>query len=302
MSAAASRNRCGAPVAIGTLQVGGGHPTYIIADIGINHNGNVDAARDLVRAAAQAGCTAVKFQKRTPELCVPERQRAQVRHTPWGSMTYIDYRKRLELSLDDFRLLTAECRSLGIPWLVSCWDVQALYEMLALKPPAIKVPSAGLPNTMLLAAVASTGLPIILSTGMSTLDEVDKAVRLLPIERLVLLHCTSTYPCPVEDLNLRVIETYSQRYPCPIGHSAHDVYPITSLAAVTLGASVIERHITLDRNAWGTDHCASLEPTEFAQLVRDIRIVETGLGRAMKEILPSERTSLERLRYPSETG
>lgn len=283
-------------VAIGSVQVGSGRPTYVIADVGINHNGSVDLACQLVRAAAAAGCSAVKFQKRTPDLCVPLTQRGTLRQTPWGLMPYIDYRRKIELSTDALRLLTTECRSLGLPWLVSCWDVAALRDMLALDPPAIKIPSAALTDAPLLAAVASTGLPVLLSTGMSTIDEVDTAVSSLPLKRLVVLHCTSAYPCPLEDLNLRVLHNYSQRYACPIGHSAHDIYPLTSLAAVALGACVIERHITYDRSAWGTDHCASLEPTQFAHLVQSIRIVETALGQSTKRVLDCEQSCRERLR------
>ncbi|MCA9556334.1 MAG: N-acetylneuraminate synthase family protein, partial [Myxococcales bacterium] len=260
---------------IGDRPVGPGAPVYVIGEIGINHNGDVDLALKMIEGAAHAGADAVKFQKRTPELCTPRAQWDVERDTPWGRMKYIDYRRKVELSERDYKLIDERCRELGIQWFTSCWDEESVAFTEAFDPPCYKVASASVTDGPLLEALRTTGRTIILSTGMSTLEQVDRALELVGRERLLIAHATSAYPCPLECLNLKVIDTLRQRYPdCPIGYSGHEVGLATTWAAVALGATFVERHITLDRAMWGSDQAASVEPPGFARLVRDIRVVE----------------------------
>jgi len=283
-------------VMIGERPVGPGEPTYLIAEIGINHNGDVEIARELMRVAAGAGCDAVKFQKRTPELCVPTDQWAIRRETPWGVMDYIDYKRRIEFGAEEFDKVDAYASELGIDWFASPWDEPSVEFLLRYDPVCFKVASASLTDGPLLDRVASTGVPVMLSTGMSTLDEIDAAVTRLPAARLLLAHATSAYPCAPSELNLRMIETLSTRYPVPIGYSGHETGLQTTLAAVVLGACFVERHVTLDRAMWGTDHSASLEPPGLRRLVRDIRVVESAYGDGVKKVYDSELNARAKLR------
>jgi N-acetylneuraminate synthase len=283
-------------VKIGDRWVGEGHAVYVIAEIGINHNGSVEIAKRLIDAAVEAGCNAVKMQKRTPELCVPMDQRGVIRETPWGRLTYLEYRYRTELGLLEYQEIDGYCREKKIQWFASCWDTPSVDFIERFEPPCYKIASATLTNTELLHHLRSTGRPLILSTGMSTMEQIEKAIDFLGTDHLIITHCTSTYACPPSELNLRMIETLSQRFPCPVGYSGHEVGLPTTVAAVALGACLIERHITLDRAMWGSDHAASVEPRGFQRLVKYIRTVETAMGDGTKEVYPSEMPILRRLR------
>jgi N-acetylneuraminate synthase len=267
-----------------------------VAEIGINHNGSVDIARRLIEVAASAGCDAVKFQKRTPELCVPLRQRGQIRETPWGPMTYLEYRHRMEFDMEQYGLLIEHCRSRSIDWFTSCWDESAVDFVEQLDPIGYKVPSAALTDVALLQRLKDTGRPLILSTGMSTMQQIEQAVEFLGTDNLVICHATSTYPCPLDELNLRMIDTMRSRFDCPVGYSGHEVGLATTLAAVCLGACLIERHITLDRAMWGTDQAASVEPRGVERLVQYVRDVESALGDGVKTVYESERAVMQKLR------
>jgi N-acetylneuraminate synthase len=283
-------------IQIGSRLVGDGHPTYIIAEIGINHNGRVEIARELIKAAAEAGVDAVKFQKRTPAVCVPDHQKEQMRDTPWGYITYLDYRYKVEFGRDEFDEIDAYCKSLGIDWLASSWDLESLAFIDAYNPPAHKIPSALLTDHELLRAVKETGKPAILSTGMSTMEEIQAAVDVLGVDKLLICHTTSSYPCPPDELNLRMIQTLQEAFDCPIGYSGHEVGLVTSAIAVGLGACLVERHVTLDRAMWGTDQAASVEPQGMRTLVKYIRVTEKALGDGVKHVYDSEQSILKKLR------
>ena len=283
-------------IKIGDRLVGDGHPVYIAAEIGINHNGDLELAKRLIDAAVHVGCDAVKFQKRAPELCVPEQQRNQMRQTPWGYISYLEYRYKVEFGLEEYQEIDRYCREIGIPWFASCWDEPSVDFLQQFDPPCYKIPSAALTDTMLLRHLRATGLPLILSTGMSTMEQIRSAVRVLGTENLIITHCTSTYPCPPRELNLRIIETLRREFDCPIGYSGHEVGLPTTVAAVALGACLVERHITLDRAMWGSDQAASVEPHGFERLVKYIRVVEAALGDGVKRVYESEVLVMTKLR------
>lgn len=284
-------------VRIADRWVGKGWPVFVIAEIGINHNGDLGAAKALIDVAAAAGCDAVKFQKRTPELCVPRDQWDELRTTPWGEMTYLAYRHRVELARADYEEIDRQCRERGILWFASCWDEAALDFIEGFDPPCYKAASASLTDLHLLRTMKATNRPLMISTGMSTMDEIERSVLATGTEDLLIAHANSTYPCPAEILNLEVIRTLQAHYPCcPIGYSGHEVGYASTLAAVALGATFIERHITLDRAMWGSDQKASVEPRELAELVRAIREVESALGDGVKRRYPSELPALRKLR------
>lgn len=284
-------------VTIATRRIGDDSPVYVIGEIGLNHNGDVELALRLIDVAAEAGADAVKFQKRTPEIATPEHMRDTERETPWGTMTYLDYRRRVEFDAEQYAQIGSYAAARGLDWFASPWDVPSVDVLESLDVVAHKIASASVTDLELLERVAQTGKPVILSTGMSTLDEIDRAVEVVGTDRLVLLHATSTYPMPPEEANLRTIATLRGRYPgVPIGYSGHERGLQISLAAVALGARVVERHITLDRTMWGSDHAASLEPQGFAHLVRDIRIIETALGDGVKRVFPGELAPKAKLR------
>jgi N-acetylneuraminate synthase len=292
-----------ASIEIGARRIGDGEPVYIIAEIGINHNGSLALAKKLVGGAKHAGADMVKFQKRNPEVCVPRDQWGVERDTPWGRMSYIDYRYRVELSLDDYREIDRYCRELGIDWTASCWDEDSIDFMERFEPPFYKLASASLTDLPLLRKARGTGRPVMISTGMSTADEIRAAVQAAgpngPEGRagLLIAHSTSTYPCKLEELNLRMIPTLKACYPgVPIGYSGHETGLAPSAAAVALGANFIERHITLDRAMWGTDQAASVEIGGFERLVHNIRDIELSLGDGVKRIYDSELASRQKLR------
>jgi N-acetylneuraminate synthase len=281
--------------------VGDGQPVYIVAEIGINHNGDLNTAKRLIDAAKVAGCDAVKFQKRTPDKCVPPEQRDILRETPWGLITYLEYRCRVEFGHEEYQEIDRYCRERGITWFASVWDEESVDFLEAFELPYYKIPSAALTNHALLRHARATGRPIILSTGMSTMEQIRAAVNVLGIENLLITHCTSTYPCKPEELNLRMIQALQREFDCPIGYSGHEVGLQTSYAAVVLGACYVERHITLDRAKWGSDQAASVEPHGFARLVRDIRVTEQALGDGVKKVYKSERPIMQRLRWEKHT-
>jgi N-acetylneuraminate synthase len=283
-------------VKLGNRLVGDGHPVYIIAEVGINHNGDLDIAKQLIDAAVEAGCDAVKFQKRTPELCVPEDQRDKMRHTPWGYISYMEYREKVEFNKDQFREIADYCKEKGIDWNASAWDEPSVDFLEQFDPIFHKAPSASLTDTALLTKMRQQKKPIILSTGMSEMEQIKAAVDLIGTDDLILAHCTSTYPCPPEELNLKMIQTLMDIFPCPIGYSGHEVGLPTTVAAVTLGACVIERHITLDRAMWGSDQAASIEPGGLRLLVKYIRVIEQALGDGVKTVYDSEQPSIQKLR------
>lgn len=268
----------------------------IIAEIGINHNGSLATALELIDIAARAGCDAVKFQKRTPNVCVPVAQQATRRDTPWGEMSYLEYKERTEFWGEEYAAIDSRCAELGIWWFASPWDVQSVEFLERFEVPAHKIASASLTDDQLLRAVASTGKLTYLSTGMSTIEEIDRAVDLLGTSNLVLFHTNSTYPCDPSEVNLNTMATLRERYGVPVGYSGHERGLQVSLAAVAMGAVAVERHITLDRTMWGSDHAASLEPHGLETLVRDIRIIESSLGDGVKRVYPGEEEPRRRLR------
>ena len=275
-------------VSVGKKAIGAGEPVYIIAEIGINHNGDIAIAKQLMDVAVETGCDAVKFQKRTPEICVPEEQKSIPRETPWGSMTYFEYKKRIEFEQPEFEQIDAYAKKIGIDWFASPWDVPSVDFLEGFNVPCQKIASACLTDSELLTAVNKTKTTTILSTGMSSIEEIDKAVSLLNNVPLAIAQATSTYPAEASELNLRAIQTFAEKYKVPIGYSGHERGLQVTIAAVALGATFIERHITLDRSMWGTDHSASLEPEGLKKLVRDIRIIELALGDGKKKVYDSE--------------
>ncbi|MGN6744199.1 MAG: N-acetylneuraminate synthase family protein [Amnibacterium sp.] len=283
-------------VRIGRHTIGDGEPVYVIGEIGLNHNGDVEIAKKLIDVAAVAGVQAVKFQKRTPEISTPEHMKEVPRETPWGTMTYLEYRYRVEFEHEQYAEIGAYADSRGLDWFASPWDEPAVDFLEAMDVVAHKVASASLTDKGLLRRLAATGKPVILSTGMSTLEQIDAAVEVLGTDRLVMLHATSTYPLPPEEANLLMIDTLKERYGVPVGYSGHEPGLQISIAAVAMGAVAVERHITLDRAMWGSDHAASLEPHGLMSLVRDIRIIGTARGDGVKRVFPGELAPLSKLR------
>jgi N-acetylneuraminate synthase len=277
--------------------IGPGHPVYIIAEIGINHNGSLALAKRLIDEAVLAGCDAVKFQKRTPELCTPKDQWLLERDAPWGRMTYINYRHMVELGYDEYAVIDVYCKQKGIDWFVSCWDEVSVEFMEQFNPGVYKLASASLTDHALIDRVKKTGKPYILSTGMSTMEEIRTAVGKFGMDNLMIAHSTSAYPCPPHELNLRMLHTLANLYPdTPIGYSGHETGLATTVASVVMGATFVERHFTLDRAMWGSDHAASVEPQGMQKLVRDIRDAEMALGDGVKRVYESEMGAMKRLR------
>jgi N-acetylneuraminate synthase len=282
---------------IGDREVGAGHPVYVTGEIGINHNGDLANALALVDLAAEAGCDAVKFQKRTPEICTPRNQWDIERDTPWGRMTYIDYRHRVEFGEPEYEAIAEHARSRDIHWFASPWDIESVDFLEAFDPPAHKVASACLTDDDLLRHLRSTGRTIILSTGMSTMRQIRHAVEVLGSDNVLLCHATSTYPAQAVELNLRMIHTLQSEFPnVPIGYSGHETGLQTTLAAVALGAVFIERHITLDRAMWGSDQAASVEQQGLQRMVRDIRVISEAMGDGIKRIYDGELSAMKKLR------
>lgn len=275
--------------------VGDGEPCFVVAEIGINHNGSLDVARKLIAAAVLAGCEAVKFQKRSVEVVYSREELARPRESPFGT-TNGDLKIGLELGVDGYRSIDDYCKTHDVMWLASCWDEASVDFIEQFDPPCYKIASASLTDDNLLRHHRRYGRPIILSTGMSTLAQIDHAVEVLGTGDLILMHCTSTYPSKLEELNLRGIPALRERYGVPVGYSGHEIGLATSLAATVLGACMVERHITLDRAMWGSDQAASVEPQGFVRLVRDIHAVESAMGDGAKRIYDSEIPIMDKLR------
>jgi N-acetylneuraminate synthase len=283
-------------VTVGDHTIGAGHPCYVIAEIGINHNGELENAKKLIDVAAEAGCQAVKFQKRTPDISTPENQKNVQRETPWGVMTYLEYKHRIEFGDAEYNEIAAYSAKKGLDWFASPWDVPSVEFLEDHGVTVHKVASASITDIPLLEALRDTGKPIILSTGMSTMEEIDKAVSVVGTDKLVLMHATSTYPLDPKEANLLMINTLRERFGVPVGYSGHETGLQVSLAAVALGADALERHITLDRAMWGTDHGASLEPGGLSRLIRDVRVIEEALGDGVKRVYESEEGPRAKLR------
>ncbi len=285
-------------VMINNRWVGDGEPCFVCAEIGINHNGDLDLARKLISAALLAGCDAVKFQKRTIDVVYTPEELARPRESPFGT-TNGDLKRGLEFGYEQYRAIDEYCRLHAILWFASCWDEASVDFIAQFDPPCYKIASASLTDHNLLRHTRQYKKPIILSTGMSTLEQIDRAVEILGTQDLILMHCTSTYPSAPEELNLRAIQTLKERYGVPVGYSGHEVGLATSVAAAVLGACMIERHITLDRAMWGSDQAASVEPHGFARLVRDIRVIEKAMGDGVKRVYDSELPIMNKLRRVS---
>lgn len=284
-------------IKIGSKYIGDGERVFIIAEIGINHNGSYALTKELIKGAKFAGCDAVKFQKRTPELCVPKDQWDIERETPWGRMSYIDYRHKVELNFEDYCRIDEYCKKENIVWFASCWDEESVDFIDQFDVPLFKAASASLTDISLLNKKRETGKPLMISTGMSTIEEINSTVKIIGTKDLLIAHSTSAYPCKLEELNLKVIRTLKQIYPeVPIGYSGHETGLSPSWAAVAIGAVFIERHITLDRAMWGTDQAASVEIGGFKRLVENIRDVEKALGDGVKKVYESEMSSRKKLR------
>lgn len=283
-------------IKIGKKEVGEGKPTYIVAEIGINHNGDLQIAKDLIHAAKDAGVDAVKFQKRTPEICVPKDQQTKMRDTPWGYIPYLEYRYKVEFGKEEYTAIDELCKELNIDWFVSVWDTVSVDFMEQFSPVCYKLPSASLTDHELLLKVRQTGRPMIISTGMSTMEEIEAAVKLIGAEDLLITHSTSAYPCDPAELNLKMVETLKSKFACPIGYSGHEVGLVTSVVAVAMGACLVERHFTLDRAMWGGDQAASVEPGGFRKLVKYIRVTEKAIGDGVKKVYDSELPSRKKLR------
>jgi N-acetylneuraminate synthase len=284
-------------IRVGNKFIGDNQPVYIIAEIGINHNGSLDDAKKLIDGAVFAGCDAVKFQKRTPELCVPEDQWNIERDTPWGRMTYLEYRNKIEFGFSEYEIIHQYCKEKGIHWFASAWDTEAVSFLEDFDPIMYKISSACITDDELLSAVKITERPTMISTGMSSLLEIDRAVDQLNRNQLMIAQSTSTYPCKLNELNINVVESYKKRYSyIPIGYSGHETGLAPTYAAVAKGATFIERHITLDRASWGSDQSASVEVMGMYRLVKDIRDIEKALGDGIKKVYESEKKSIEKLR------
>ena len=273
---------------------------YVIAEIGINHNGSLEIAKQLIDIAKVAGCDVVKFQKRNPDVCVPEHQKKIMRDTPWGKMTYLDYKYKVEFNKSDYDEIDEYCKSKDIHWSASPWDIDSLNFLIEYDIPFIKIPSALLTNLELIKESAKKSKELIISTGMSTMEEVDLAVDAITNAnsncKYSILHCNSTYPAPIEDLNLKCIQTLEKKYNCPVGYSGHEFGLTTTIASICMGATIIERHITLDRTMWGTDQMCSVEPQGLIKLVRGIKELSLAIGDGKKRVTEKEKEIRKKLR------
>jgi N-acetylneuraminate synthase len=272
--------------------------TYIIAEIGINHNGDLNIAKQLIDIAALSRCDAVKFQKRNPDACVPEHQKNVMRDTPWGRMTYLEYKYKVEFEKAEYDEIDQYCKQKNIAWSASPWDLDSFEFLNQYDLPFIKLPSAMLTHDKLVEACAKSGKKVILSTGMSTEEEITHAINIIrkDTENFAILHCNSTYPAPLNELNLSTIQTLKDKYNCEVGYSGHEFRIGTTVAAVYLGATILERHITLDRTMWGTDHLSSVEPQGLIKLVKGVRELEEAFGDGIIQVTESEKVIRTKLR------
>jgi N-acetylneuraminate synthase len=282
-------------VKIGSKTIGSHRPCYVVAEIGINHNGDIDLAKKLINVASGAGCDAVKFQKRTIDVVYTAEELAKPRENPFGP-TNGDLKRGLEFEREEYEEIDRYCREVKIDWFASCWDEASVDFIAKFNVPCFKIASASITDDNLLRHTRAVGKPIVLSTGMSTIEQVDRAVDILGKEDLVILHACSTYPAYYEELNLKVIDVLADRYGVPVGYSGHETGLPSSVAAAVMGACMIERHITIDRSMWGSDHAASLEPNGITRLVRDIRLIEKSMGDGVKRVLEREQPIIKKLR------
>jgi N-acetylneuraminate synthase len=282
-------------VRIGGRLVGDGHPCFIVAEVGINHNGDIDLAKRLISIAVAAGCDAVKFQKRTVEIVYSKEELERPRESPFGN-TNGDLKRGLEFDREDYEEINEFCRHAKMPWFASCWDEASVDFIDRFDVPCLKIASPSLTDDHLLRHMRSKGRPLIVSTGMSTLKQIDHALDVLGSQDLILLHACSTYPAYYEELNLRAIPALKERYGLPVGYSGHETGLPSTIAAVALGACMIERHITSDRAQWGSDHAASLEPNGITKVVGYTRLVEKSMGDGVKRVLEREQPIIKKLR------
>lgn len=270
---------------------------FLIGEIGINHNGNLNNAKKLIKVAKRVGFDAVKFQKRTPEITTPKSKANTIRETPWGKITYLDYKKKIEFGKKEYDIIDKFCKKIDILWTASCWDVPSVKFIEKYKVKFHKVPSACITDMGLLRELKKTKKPIIISTGMSTEKQIKKAVKILSQKNLSILHCNSSYPSRADDLNLRYIEKLKNMFKKSIiGYSGHEMNLSSSVAAIVLGAKIIERHITLDKSMWGTDQQSSIEPLGFARLIKEADTVLRSLGKPKKIVYPEEKKIMLKLR------
>lgn len=282
-------------IKIGNHLVGDGHPCFIVAEIGINHNGNLSFAKKLIDLAFISGCDAIKFQKRTIDKVYTPEELAMPRETVFGK-TNGDLKRGLEFSFEDYVEIDKYCKDKGIMWFASCWDIDSVDFIEQFDPPCYKIASASLTDKKLIEYTKSKGKPLLLSTGMSTIEEIDEAVKIVQGSEFLLYHCTSTYPCENNEINLSVIPYLKEKYDCPVGYSGHEKGIMPSLASVVIGSCSVERHITFDRTLWGSDQAASLEPRGLMLLIRDIRNVPVVLGDGIKIVYDSEVPIKKKLR------
>ena len=279
--------------------IGENEPVFMVAEIGLNHNGSIDIAKKLMDAAFASNWHCVKFQKRTPDICVPENQKNVPRDTPWGKMTYLEYRHKVEFGQEQYNYIDRYCKEKPIAWTASVWDVPSMEFILGYDVPFIKIPSAKLTEYEFLKMAARSGRPLVLSTGMSTIEEIDEAVAILENNSngdYVLMHTNSTYPTPMEELNLLTIDSLRKRYNCIIGYSGHEYDLEPTVVAVTLGAKMVERHVTLDHGMWGSDHFASLEFNAMDMLYKRIKNISVYLGDGIKKVSQKETEVRKKLR------
>ena len=271
---------------------------YLIAEIGINHNGDIQIVKKLIDAASACQWDCVKFQKKEPEICVPDHQKNSPKETPWGKMTYLEYKKRLEFGKKEYDYIDKYCKEKPINWTASVWDLPSLEFLLNYDIPFIKIPSAKLTDEKLLIKASKSGKPLVVSTGMSTIKEIDRAVEILEkhASQYVLMHCNSAYPAPQNELNIKCIQVFQKKYKCPIGYSGHEHNLEPTVYATILGAKVIERHITLDHDLWGTDQASSLETAGMDILKKRIMTVATVLGNGEKKVTEKEKLIRKKLR------
>jgi N-acetylneuraminate synthase len=273
------------------------NPAFFIAEIGINHNGSLEIAKQLIDLAKICDVDAVKFQKRTPEICVPNKVRNRIKETPWGEMTYFEYKNRIEFGEKEFKDIDRYCKEKNIIWFATPWDLPSVDFLEKFDVPCYKIASAHLTNKKLLEKIKELNKPVFLSTGMSTEKQIEKADEVLNETDHAILHCNSSYPAVDNELNLNYITILKQKFPeSIIGYSGHEEGISASLIAANLGAKIIERHITLDRAMWGTDQAASLEFSGLRRLVRDIKKLPTWLGDGEKRVYDSEKLVRDKLR------
>ena len=282
-------------IRVGSKLIGDGENCFIIAEIGINHNGCIEKAKRLIDIAVSSGCDAVKFQKRTVDVVYTKEELEMPRPNPFGD-TNGDLKRGLELTYSDYAEIDDYCNYKQIMWFASCWDEASVNFIDQFNPPCYKIASATLTDDNLLRHTKSKGKPILISTGMSTQEEIDHAIEILGTDNIVLYHCTSTYPTDSTEMNLQTIKTFREKYNFPIGFSGHERGLTPTIIAVALGAASVERHITLDRTLWGSDHAASLEPEGLFRLVRDIHQVPNLMGDGVKVVYDSEKAIIKKLR------